>query len=428
MAHYDNFGDFNSRLQNVINSPVEQASNHNVKAVVINLLALATGLAYKVITELRWEDIIENDAEDEIEVKEYLYIRRYGNFLHETIRKKIVDCYTILKYPKLTERIAHISDKDPSYLRNMLVTIRCFGLSLPNIVEKATIMKVYGMEEKEIEQIHSIHFGRKVIQDCGFTKETARRLRQHFRCKSNADILELLFITKEQAKCDIFKINLDARSPFVKIQSKNFNSGHNFQKFVTLSNFLAFNYAGYGTALSSSVKCLLWLSLYNGLKMSSLIQINLADVKNWKSLLKASYGIKIEYLEFDLIMPSALRFFLGMHLIEYSQKPNQPLFITNRGNRISTSSLLRELRKSLKLIGHKQADKFTIDTPLIMWGRRIIELKGDHAPTIRELKKHFGFNSKKQLFDYLQISNPKKGYEIMGNYEQDIYKAITYDI
>ena len=103
-------------------------------------------------------------------------------------------------------------------------------------------------------------------------------------------------------------------------------------------------------------------------------------------------------------------------------------FITNKGNPLTQPSLHREVIKALKLLKFQHADKFTTKSTLIMYGRRIIELKGNHKPTIKALKQHLNFKSTSELFKFLYI-NEYKGYKDSSLKSFDsVFEHILYDL
>ena len=62
-----------------------------------------------------------------------------------------------------------------------------------------------------------------------------------------------------------------------------------------------------------------------------------------------------------------------------------------------------------------------------MYGRRIIELKGIHGPTLKLLKKRLNFRTTHKLFQFLEIDEQKGN---IGNELQEyesIHDHILYD-
>lgn len=413
---------FNSLMIKSLNWPLNKGYPNNIRTVVLNLLALSTGLPICELVLMRWEDIMENVSESEVEAKDFFYIRRYKNCIHPSIRRKIEECYVLLEYPKITSQIV-----PSSLLEDGLFLVGCLFVGENVRFRDFLKQKSLPINPKLIETIYQVTFGRKVIEICGFTKQTSQDLRRHFKFKTNQEILTHLSLSKEQAQFDISKLNLYAPRLF-KIENKNFDNGSKFQGFITLSSFLSASFKGFDNALSSSIKCLLWISLLNGIKMSSLLKLKIFDVEGFDE--DTNNTLIVNWNNKKLVISKELNEFLNAHISRYGKTQDMPLFQTNRGNTISSSSLLRELRKVMKLLGHKHAEKFIINTPLIAWGRRIIEVKGDHPPTIIAMRKQLGFNSKKDLFEFLELHNhnPKKGVTIEGNYVTDIYKAIAYDL
>ena len=104
---------------------------------------------------------------------------------------------------------------------------------------------------------------------------------------------------------------------------------------------------------------------------------------------------------------------------------NSSVFITNTGIALTQHSLSREIKSALKWWAFPHTDKFTSKSPLIMWGRRIIEIRGDHKPTIKALKQHFNFKSQDELFKFLCIDYKK---EVKGKTKNILFEEILYDL
>jgi hypothetical protein len=108
---------------------------------------------------------------------------------------------------------------------------------------------------------------------------------------------------------------------------------------------------------------------------------------------------------------------------------NTPIFVTNHNTPITQPSLLREIKKVLKLMNFPHFKIITTKSPMIMYGRKIIEIRGDHKPTINALKEHFNFRTKKELFEFLKIdyNSKKDDYEFKGKVRKTIFDEILYD-
>ena len=203
----------------------------------------------------------------------------------------------------------------------------------------------------------------------------------------------------------------------------------------------------YQKTIGNSIWLLLLLSLYNGVSTSKLL-----DLK-WKDILKVGEtqddfeilsscildGVTIKIIEvvrqnlLNHFQPRIKKTFrketytFDYYAPDCTTLPelNSHVFITNTGSPLIQNSLSREMKKALKWWSFPHADKFTTKSTLIMWGRRIIEIRGDHKPTIKALKKHFNFKSQDELFKFLCINYNK---EVKGKMRKNIFEEIFYDL
>ena len=118
---------------------------------------------------------------------------------------------------------------------------------------------------------------------------------------------------------------------------------------------------------------------------------------------------------------------------KFSERPSLEgnVFVTNKNNPLTQPSLSREIKKALQNLRFPHAEKLTSTSTVIMYGRRIMEIKGDHKPTIQKLKEHFKFKSKKELFDFLHLTGSrdkaKEIYNFKGKVRKNIFEGILYD-
>jgi hypothetical protein len=202
--------------------------------------------------------------------------------------------------------------------------------------------------------------------------------------------------------------------------------------------------------VTQSIINLLLISLTNGISLSVLVKLKWSDIinnNNEESVLtfkrQIVLGKSVIILDKQIVIKLTQFFQDTMTLygnerykekkrteLSYTQLPNLdlPIFITNKKTPLTQPSLHREVRKALHQIGFKHADKFTTQSTLIMYGRRVVDLKGQHKPTIRLLKKHFNYRSTDQLFQFLYIN------EYKGNQGKELgelkspFEHILYDI
>lgn len=395
----------------VLKKTVEWNDNHQILLLII---ILSTGLPISEINKLRWEDILDVGGIDGVKVKEQLFIRRYANFIHPIIGTKIETLYVEgFLSPKMTSLLFPANKAE-----NALFYLLAF------LLEEQKHYEIYRqaghpMEISLFNSFFQATFGRKVVRFCGFNKETARQLRRHFRVKSNDEVLNILCMEKPIA-FNLENINLYGGEYF-PLENKNFENGYPFQSFIYLDRFLS---GGVSVCQrDAAMLCLMLLSLHNGIKMSTLLKLETSDVY----LKKDSHSPKeIIFNNHKLVLSTSVKSAFSIYFFKYGFEHSLPLFRTNRGNRISSSSLQREITFVMKQFGHKYYNSFNPDSFLISWGRRIISIKGDHKPTVKALKERLKLKTEEDLHIFLNLQNPKKGYSIKGRYEKDIYKAITY--
>jgi hypothetical protein len=189
------------------------------------------------------------------------------------------------------------------------------------------------------------------------------------------------------------------------------------------------------------------MSLYNGVRISKLLDLKWRDIlienqtedsfKIASSITLDNYTIKIQevvkenlFRHFQKRVEKIFKHGTFKHIYYEPDSKSKPqldstIFITNTGNALTQNSLSREINSALKSWAFPHADKFTSKSPLIMWGRRIIEIRGDHKPTIKALKQHFNFKSQDELFKFLCIDYKK---EVKGKTKNILFEEILYDL
>jgi hypothetical protein len=224
-----------------------------------------------------------------------------------------------------------------------------------------------------------------------------------------------------------------------------------FQHFQVFYDFLkSVNLSMYDVK-TRGVLCLLMISLTNGIRPSTLLKLNWSDlfelgkveildcyyVKEYFKF--GRHQIKIDINTVKLLMLHFKMLHAGRGVKIYLDKRQlifltgapsiqNSCFVTNRKNALTQPSLLREIKKALQLIEFQHADKFTTKSTMIMYGRRIIELKGNHSPTIKALKKHFKIRRTQDLFDFLYIDNKQRtNIPDIGEFHS-VFEHILYDL
>lgn len=428
------------------------------------LLALSTGLEMSFIFTLQWKDLLSLGSENDAKVKDELSLRKYSIPLHPKLKTLLSQVYGVLGFPKLDSIIIEKLHENPHFKFNKLPA------SIIKTINSNHI-KLWKMDDALIERFNfhectQVYFGRRIFKVSGYTNETCRALKQHLGFRSNQALFDFLgYSSKEDIIYRLHHINLDCDAP-IKFKDKNFNDGfaktgeplHPFQKFTAFSKFLLTGKTYYSEKVTNSIYLLLWISLYNGVRPSTLIRLK------WKHILEVDktnltigaceltafegYALtfgkelrdKLLYqfeLYADNISPNMLeteKRYIN-NRIRYKNLPvlDSNIFFNNSGNTITQPSLSREIKKGLKQMGFPHADKFTSKSTIIMYGRRILEIKGNHKPTIQKLKEHFNFRSTEQLFDFLYLDYQKNKKEVelifeRGKMRKNMFEEVLYDI
>lgn len=439
------------------------ASDRQLVYVAINLLCITAGLRISEVMNFKWGDILSLGSENEADVKNEITIRKYIIPINPSIKNQLAEVYRKLGYPDLNSSIANsLSEKDLDFKSIVRLTI----------YNGAAIFNEYNFLFKNVDYdtFFQVVFGRRVFEVCGYSNEISKKLKQHFefrlneelfnflRYKSKDDIIfklsDINIADKEGIKYLLGKDTLKVNVGLLQLQDKNFNTKFNnkkdecnFQKFSAFSNFLISGNNFYEKPVINSVRILLLISLYNGVRPSTLIKLKWKDiveineeeetVEIRKFVTIDRFTIKIGH-EIHSKLFDHLKFFLERTLKielfyknakkrQFDIKPNLDgyVFVTNTDRQLTQPSLLREIKNTLKFMNFPHTDRFETYSTLIMYGRKIIEIKGDHKQTIQKLKEHYNFRSTRQLFDFLKIDYKTDSFK--GKVRKNIFEEILYD-
>ncbi|MCO6163950.1 hypothetical protein [Flavobacterium sp. NRK F7] len=425
---------------------------------ILLIICLTTGLDIRLVTDLKWKDILSLDSENDFDVKDQLTLRNYLIPVTPIIKSKLLNIINSLDFKfeledSIIEQIPEEYKKNIDLLyESIVITLSSKEYYFYNLKLKEEFIKLY-----DFKTYTQRIFGRKVLEVNGYNNKISKDLKQHFGFKLNSELLNFLgYQSKDEIHFEIHKINLIDGGNIVKLKDKNFNQGYYFQKFNSFLLFL--EKINSKEKNINSIKLLLKLSLHLGIRPSSLINLNWEDVliinEDEKSIavIDTIYLKKYKLSLSSQIKESLLSFFVfsndknnfsaypikdnltilrNKDLLEYKTKPvlNIPIFTMNSGNRITQPSLSREIKKCLNQFGFRHSDKFKSFSTSIMFGRRILEIKGDHKPTIQKLKEHFNFRSEKDLFAFLHIDvETEKGeYKFRDKKRRNMFEEIAYD-
>ena len=441
-------GSFNSCFKYL---DVLRGSNDQMIHRIILVLSLATGLEMKYVYNLKWKELLMLGTENNAVVKDELRVRKYYIPIHHKVKFLLSDLYCKLGYPSLELEIINTIPLRLGTDRLSEWILRGAASEHLNEINKINVkhLKVFNFEI-----FSQILFGRKVFAVNGYTNDISKFLKLHFKFRTNKELFFFLgYRSKDEIQYSLNNINLDANGAFIELEDKNFNDGYPFQKFTAFSKFLESELIAYKGPVTNSIRLLLLISLYNGIRPSRLLSLKWHEVIHVnqeertiqikKSPVFEKQNIKI-YAEFrkNLLEHYVHTMETTQNVIFYSKSrgrktystiPNleDNVFISNKYNPLTQPSLSREIKKALQNLRFPHAEKVTSTSTAIMYGRRIMEIKGDHKPTIQKLKEHFNFKSKKQLFDFLHLTGSrekdKEIYNFKGKVRKNIFEGILYD-
>ena len=164
-----------------------------------------------------------------------------------------------------------------------------------------------------------------------------------------------------------------------------------------------------------SWRLLLLTSIIEGLPLYRIARLQwdeLYDCKDGKISLKE----ETPYRKNILAMPE----YLNNQFISYYKLVYNPLvktsfmknkiFLSRTGKAIDDKNIPLLLKEIMPLMEFKYADKFNVDSTLIMFGRRIIEVKGLNKKVIRFLRTHLtNVRTELEVLNFLEVT--KKGIE-----------------
>lgn len=448
---YSTQNDFSKlNFDDLFNHCIESSKVRNSDKVLF-LLSLSTGINLKLFLKWKWEDLLNMGSDNDAVVNEEIKFRKYLIPIHPIVQKSIVEMYSLLKYPKLDSYI-YIGNtevpKDIFIKRGIIRVTR-------NIVNSAC--NISGEENRDVinaiyqyEYLTQILYGRKVFETCGYTNEICRKLKQHFQYRSNSDLFSFLkYNSKNDIQFKLSNIDLIGGKQIINLDNKNFNNKDiPFQKFSSFEKYLTSIKLNDSEELQiPSVILLLLISMNSGIRLSKLLNLTWEGIIKYNDVYERIYVCNsINFKGGTITLNENLKIILENHFRNISKiksgiprdkkerfdtLPNLEgkIFLMNNGNPITQPSLSREIKNVLHRIEFPYWDKVTTKTPLIMFGRRILEIKGDHKSTIVALIDFFNFRSKRQLFEFLYIDyNPRKDiYEFKGKSRNNIFDEIFYN-
>lgn len=426
---------------------------------VLLILCLTTGVELETIVTLKWKDILALGSENDAEVKNELGIRKYLIPFHPKVKELISDLYAKLGFPILDSLIVEGIYENKNFTNQKLAeTISRMGKNRTKFLK----IDQESLEKFDFEKNLLVLFGRKALETNGYSNKVSKQLKLHLGFKLNQELFDFLgYDSKESIEYNLHNINLNCKEPVFALPDKNFNDPKNhypFQKFTAFSKFLISELNFYKPTVTNSIRLLLIISLYNGIRPSTLIRLKWLDIievdNDEQSIcIKDSVVFEGYHINISEWLKEKLLFHLEQILDHLKDNPleddknirysirgkiryksqtdlNSSVFVMNTGNPITQPSLSREIKKALHQMGFPHANKITSKSTVIMYGRRIIEIKGDHKPTLQKLKEHFNFRSKAELFKflYIDLKQEKKEFQFKGKVRETIFDEILYDL
>ena len=436
---------------------------------MLMILSITTGLEMELIMRLRWKDILMVGSDNDTEAKEDLddlKVRKYLIPIHKKVGTLLSQIHANLNHPKLDSNIVDEQSMDYQFLYNFYTSYPKKAILdfIPNALGDITINKDL-FYKIDIDTYTRKIFGRRVLEVNGYSNDVSKKLKNHFRFNTNKELFDFLgYKSSKEIEYNLSIINFSNNvklsfdendeeikycNEFIKLEDKNFYCDYPFQKFSAFSKFMISKYGD--TAMQDTIKNSIWIllliSLYNGIRISKLLKLKWKDIliENKKDdSFEIVSSIKID--NYTIIIQEVVKQNLVKHFkqrkekifkygtfreVYYESDSNakpeleSSVFITNTGKALTQNSISREMKIALKSWSFPHVDKFTSKSPIIMWGRRIIEIRGDHKPTIKELKKHFNFKSQDDLFNFLYINYNK---EVKGKTKNILFEEILYDL
>jgi hypothetical protein len=476
MLHFDDYFD------NLFNSTIGASINLVQRKTTI-LLAVTYGLTFDEAFNLKWEDVLEIESDDEISFKSYLNLRKYDMPIHPKVGNYLIELFECTKLSSLKTFIVPRDEISSSELKEKYIDTLLVIYS-KNCRELMTIPKEDLYRGMKKNFVACVLFGRKVLENNGFDTRVCNALKLHFKLRTNAEILSFLQYS-DKTKIDFslsnFKpVPLDLISSSLELykepktykngkriailtDNKSFNNQdgngnyYPFQKLTTFVSFLLFRSSVHNKPIINSIRTLLLFGSLTGVRLSHFLKLNWNDlVLINESKQTLTFRDKINISETDFILEQPIKewlrdlLFFTYERVEggllkyhdeqlgsaktdtlyFNEKPNLSfrLFITNTLSPLEQPSLSREITNVLTELKYKHASKFTTKSTMIMYGRRIVELNGDHRNILNLLKRHYRKRTLKELCDFLYIDyrKTKKGadYEFKNKGNKNIFESV----
>lgn len=397
--------------------------SRNVHGDFLTFLSLVTGLSIKEdILIAKWEKLLTIGSYDQAIIKSEFECRNYSIPIDDEYKNLLSQYYLLLGTPNINDTIGE----------SINIESRSISLLIKNSITHHSRKLKIRIQPRDAELLPSVLFTFNYFEENGYTNKTSKFIKNQLRLNTNKELCDFLKIdSTDELKLDLNKINFYATNK-IELEDKNFNSGYPFMKFEAFENIILNSPNNIKDHDYNSVKIMLLLCLYNGIKPSALTKLTWFDIsnigkdtsplkvkifdhfvvkgrtyripENVKELLLKYLLNKHDYKSLEFEEPSIDNNFIGSIFDVAYYNPNHHVFMMNNNNLITQPSLLRTIKKFLNIIEFKHADKFTSKSPAIMFGRKVIEIKGNEDYVLRGLKEHFNIRTNENLKMFLKIN------------------------
>lgn len=442
------------------------------------ILALTSGIPLThILFNCKWGDLLEIGSDSEIRTKDDISSfanTEYKIRLPKSVKKRILYFYKRLVSPNLDSfiypmKLVGTTEEEKKEL------VKDFGGNMVILLGEDFASEITLPENVEIDEdleldcvgLIQTAFGRRVFEIYGYSDKILLCLKLHLGLKTKEQLFELLgYESKKDIKYSLGDINLFDVETSISLPDLNFNNGKKFQKFTSFYKFI--NDVDPIDSFTDSINILLLLSLLSGKRPSALISMKWSDliyfnkssyiremidkelspVGKYEKTFYVQIKHNVSFGGIEFRIPESLKDRIILHFDAYGKsdewerpfnsysarltsnmgKPaidflNKNIFTNNNGKPLSQGNISRTIKKGLVNIGFPFAHMFTPNSTEIMWGRRIIEIKGNNYMIVSALAKHFGRITIQSLCDKLEIEVPDK--EEKGTL--DLFELLLYD-
>lgn len=404
------------------------SSNH--KEYILVAIALTTGIPISHFTGRYWHEFITSEVNGRYVVNPKVL---YRNELH-VLPWIVVD---LIKRVKQSNNLP----SDEKILADFDWDYFIYNKFIKRYFQKENFSDF----DIDFSRYPQILFGRQILIRNGYSNGVGKFLKSMFGFRLNSELEKFLLI-EDLSKWHLQLLSIDLYCPdelFV-FKDKGFGSNKDYYNFLAFDEYLTQCYWKKKTTHSRSIYILIVLCLYNGLRPAFLkdlcwkdfVEIN-DESKSFKIPSEFKYRGRIIVIpntcakEIIKLCPICGELQIGLKLntfrpynkktIDHYILNNLKVFTSAKGGPLQLQSLKRDIQKTLKNFDFPYWNQVTTLSFQKMWGRRILEINGDHKPTMRELKKHFNLKSNRELFLLLDVLKSKSEVSTFKGKRRETY-------